>query len=71
MDKQTMAKIGDFIEIIEMDGEPQYTGKQGEVISINEGLVAGELQIWGTWGGCCLLEGTDKYKVLKTGQGGN
>ena len=28
---QNQVKIGDRIRIIEMDGEPQYTGKEGEV----------------------------------------
>lgn len=60
-------KLGDFIEIIKMDGEPQYTGKTGFVVSINDGLVENEKQIWGTWGGCCILDGVDEYKVLKRG----
>lgn len=44
MDK---VKIGDRIKIIEMKGEPQYTGRMGVVTHID---YAG--QIHGTWGVC-------------------
>lgn len=29
-------KIGDKIRIIYMDGEPQYTGMEGEILSIDD-----------------------------------
>lgn len=51
------ANIGDYIEIVEMIGEPQYTGKTGRVTHIDD---AG--QIHGTWGGCALVDG-DIYIV--------
>lgn len=54
-----MAKIGDIIEIINMDGEPQYTGKTGVVTRIDD---AG--QIHGTWGGCAIVPECDVYKVI-------
>ena len=38
-------KIGDTIKIIKMDGEPQYTNREGVVTHIDD---AG--QIHGTWG---------------------
>lgn len=52
-------KIGDKIRIIYMDGEPQYTGKEGIVRTIDD---AG--QIHGTWGGCALISGIDSYEVV-------
>lgn len=42
-------QIGDTLRIIEMVGEPRYTGKIGVVRCIDD---AG--QIHGTWGGCAL-----------------
>lgn len=42
-------KIGDRIRIIRMEGEPQYTGREGIITHIDD---AG--QIHGTWGGCAL-----------------
>ena len=53
-------KIGDKIRIIAMEGEPQYSGKEGEVIHIDD---LG--QIHGTWGGCAIIPGTDTYKIIK------
>ena len=55
-----MAKIGDKIKIIYMDGEPRYSGKVGEVLHIDS---IG--QIHGTWGGCALIPGVDQYEVIK------
>ena len=55
-----MVKIGDKIKIIYMDGEPQYTGREGIVDHIDD---AG--QIHGTWGGCTLIPETDSFEVLE------
>lgn len=55
-----MAKVGDKIEIIYMKGEPQYTGKVGEITSIDD---IGQLH--GTWGGCALIPEEDLYKIIK------
>ena len=56
-----MPKTGDLIKIIDMEGEPQYSGKEGIVLYIDD---AGQLH--GTWGGCALVPGVDNYVVLKT-----
>lgn len=52
-------KIGDKIRIIYMDGEPQYTGKVGEVYSIDD-----MGQIHGSWGGCAIIPGVDEFEVI-------
>ena len=52
-------KIGAKIRIIYMDGEPQYTGKEGIVRLIDD---AG--QIHTTAGGCALIPGLDSYEVI-------
>lgn len=54
-----MAKVGDTIRIIYMDGEPQYTGREGVVKSIDD-----MGQIHGTWGGCALIPGEDSFEVI-------
>ena len=54
-----MAKIGDMIEIINMKGEPQYTGKQGTIKSIDS---VGQLH--GTWGGLAIIPEEDSFRVI-------
>ena len=54
-----MVKVGDKIRIIDMDGEPHYSGREGTVIYIDD-----MKQIHGTWGGCALIPGTDSYEVI-------
>ena len=53
------AKIGDTIKIIKMDGEPQYTDREGVVTHIDD---AG--QIHGTWGGCAIIPELDDFIIL-------
>lgn len=55
-----MVKQGDNIRIIEMNGEPQYSGKEGYVMFVDD---IG--QIHGTWGGCALIPETDKFEIIK------
>lgn len=55
----TEAKVGDTIRILEMKGEPQYTGKIGVVEFIDD---IG--QIHGSWGGCALQPENDTYEIL-------
>ena len=51
---------GDKIKIIEMQGEPQYTGKIGNIDHIDD---IGQLH--GTWGGCAVIPEADKIEVLE------
>ena len=53
-------KIGDTIKIIKMDGEPQYTNREGVVTNIDD---AG--QIHGTWGDCAVIPEVDTYIIAK------
>ena len=50
-------KIGDKIEILEMVGEPQYTGKVGVVVFIG--------QVHGSWGGLAVQPERDKVRLLE------
>ena len=54
--------VGDTIEIIDMMGEPQYSGRIGTVTHID---AIG--QIHGTWGGLALQDGDD-YIVIQKGE---
>lgn len=54
-----MAKIGDTIRIIEMNGEPHYSGRVGVVERIDD---IGQLH--GTWGGLAVIPGEDAFEVL-------
>ena len=55
-----MVKVGDKIRIIRMEGEPQYTGKEGIVEYIDS-----MQQIHGTWGGCALISEEDEWEVIE------
>ena len=50
----TQYQVGDKIKICDMDGEPQYTGKEGVITSIDD---MGQLH--GTWGGLAAIPGED------------
>ena len=56
--------IGDLIRIINMKGEPHYTGREGKVTLIDS---AG--QIHGTWGGCAILPEEDEFIILEKRKG--
>ena len=56
-----MVKVGDKIRIIYMDGEPEYTGREGTVRLIDD---AG--QIHTTAGGCALIPGIDSFEVIES-----
>ena len=55
-----MVEIGDTIRIDYMEGEPDYTGREGIIKSIDD---AG--QIHGTFGGCAVIPGTDSFTIIK------
>lgn len=59
-----MVNIGDKLEILDMDGELDYIGRTGTVVFID---AIG--QIHGTWGGCALIPGVDRYRVLEENNG--
>ena len=60
MEDKLMLKVGDKVEIIEMQDNPSYSGKSGIVERIDS---IG--QIHGTWGGLALIPGLDTYKLIK------
>ena len=51
-----MVKVGDTIRIIDMSGEPHYSGRVGVVTHIDS---MGQLH--GTWGGLAVIPGEDVY----------
>lgn len=55
-----MVKVGDKIQIIKMDGEPQYNGKNGTVE-----LIDSMNQIHGTWGGLAVIPEKDEFIILE------
>jgi hypothetical protein len=57
---RTTAIVGDTVRIINMEGEPQYTGKIGTVELIDD---IG--QIHGSWGGCAIQPERDSYEILR------
>lgn len=55
-----MVKVGDKIRVLYMEGEPQYTGREGKVLYIDA-----LLQLHGTWGGCAVIPEADKFEVIE------
>lgn len=55
---------GDKIRILYMDGEPQYSGREGFVTHVDD---VG--QIHGTWGGCAIIPGKDNFEVIGKSKG--
>lgn len=52
-------KIGDKIRIIHMDGEPQYTDKEGIVRTIDD---AGQIHLDSC--GCAIIPEIDKFEII-------
>ena len=57
--EETEVKVGDAVHIFEMDGEPDYAGREGIVEAID---AAGQLH--GTWGGSAVIPETDIFKKI-------
>ena len=53
------AKVGDSILIVNMEGEPDYCGRKGKIEHIDS---LGQLH--GTWGGCAVIPGVDKFDII-------
>lgn len=59
-----MVKVGDYIRIDWMNGEPRYSGREGRVRSIDD-----MGQIHGSWGGLALIPGEDSFHVIEERSG--
>lgn len=62
-----MAKVGDKIRIIRMEGETGYDGREGVITRIDEPYPPGNiLEQWhGTWGGLAVQPWRDKWEAVK------
>ena len=52
--------LGKKIKIISMEGEPQYTNKEGVVERVDDAP-----QLWGTWGGLAVIPDKDQVEIIK------
>ena len=52
--------IGKTVKIINMKGEPQYSGKIGVVKSVDD---IGQLH--GSWGGCAIQPENDTFEIIE------
>lgn len=52
--------LGKKIRIISMEGEPQYSGKEGIVNHIDS-----ICQLHGTWGGCAVIVDKDIIEIIE------
>ena len=60
MNKENSEYMGKTVYIDDMDGEPDYCGRVGKVTRVDD---MGQLH--GTWGGCALLVGVDRFHVVE------
>lgn len=51
--------VGKTIEIIEMQGEPNYSRRIGIIKMVDD---IGQLH--GSWGGCAVIPGEDSYRII-------
>lgn len=56
-------KVGDKIRIISMEGEPQYSNKEGTITLIGKDC-DGLTYYRGTWGGCSVYPDKDDIELL-------
>lgn len=59
-----MPNVGDKIRIISMEGEPNYTNREGIVERIARDPW-GDTALYGTWGGLSVYIGKDKFEIIK------
>ena len=52
-------EVGQKIRIINMNGEPNYAGREGIIKSIDD---MGQLH--GSWGGLAIIPGEDNFEVI-------
>ena len=52
--------VGKTFKIINMKGEPQYSGKTGVVKSVDD---IGQLH--GSWGGCAIQPENDTFEIIE------
>ena len=53
-------KVGDWIKILKMDGEPNYTGRIGKIDHIDD-----IDQLHGSWGGLAVNLEVDEIQIVR------
>lgn len=61
-----MPEVGDKIRILSMDGEPEYSGREGIVQRISRDPW-GDTALRGTWGGLSVYIGQDSFEIIEKG----
>lgn len=68
--EQVRFKVGDRIRIVRMDGEPEYSGREGVIEHVSPAYEpAGILeQLHGTWGGLAVQPSRDTIEMIQQGE---
>ena len=63
-------KVGDRIRIVLMEGEPEYSGREGIIYHVSPAYEpAGILeQLHGTWGGLAVQPERDTIEIIQQGK---
>ena len=68
--EQVRFKVGDRIRIVRMDGEPEYSGREGVIEHVSPAYEpAGILeQLHGTWGRLAVQPSRDTIEIIQQGE---
>ena len=68
--EQVRFKVGGRIRIVRMDGEPEYSGREGVIEHVSPAYEpAGILeQLHGTWGGLAVQPSIDTIEIIQQGE---
>ena len=63
-------KVGDRIRIVRMEGEPEYSGREGVIEHISHAYeIVGEPEAFhGTWGFKSVYPDLDKIEIIQQGE---
>ena len=68
--EQVRFKVGDRIRIVRMEGEPEYSGREGVIEHVSPAYEpAGILeQLHGTWGGLAVQPSRDIVEIVEAAE---
>ena len=68
--EQVRFNVGDRIRIVRMEGEPEYSGREGVIEHVSPAYEpAGILeQLYGTWGGLAVQPERDTIEMIQQGE---
>lgn len=68
--EQVRFKVGDRIRIVRMEGEPEYSGREGVIEHVSPAYEPAVIleQLHGTWGGLAVQQERDTIEIIQQGK---